>query len=373
VRMKTSMGLILISVLLIVMGMAGCVPYTKGKILFQSDRDGANNLYVMNADGSDQRNLTGLHCPMPTGRCNSIGFVFASPDGKQVAISLNVDEDKKSEIYLINIGNGARSNLSKNLGSADVFTWSPDGKQIAFVSDQDAVVINSSRALSTNNIYVMEADGTQVRRLTVDNTTNQYGMLSWSPDGKRLVFDMSSELSWGGFFSVGIHLMSISDGKLTALTRPSGIVADDPIWSPDGKHILYDAGTASNNLYVMNADGTDQVALAINASGWLHNASWSPDGKKIVFSALQFQAPCDKCSYIYVVNADGTNLIDLSKDSLSHDTEPSWSPDGKYIVFASRQDNSESHLYIMSADGANQKQLTNGPGEESTPIWLPTP
>ena len=92
-----------------------------------------------------------------------------------------------------------------------------------------------------------------------------------------------------------------------------------------------------------------------------------------MFSALQFQAPCSKCSYIYVVNADGTNLIDLSKGSLSHDTEPSWSPDGKYIVFASKQNSSESHLYIMGADGADQKRLTNGPGEEDAPIWLPSP
>ena len=371
--MKTSMGLILMSVLLIVIGIVGCVPYTKGKILFQSDRDGANNLYVMNADGSGQRNLTGLRCPTPTGLCDVLEYMLASPDGKQVAISLNVDEDKKSEIYLINIENGAQTNLTKKLGSVDAFAWSPDGKQIALVAEQDVIVLDASRALSTNNIYIMNADDTQVRRLTIDNTTSQYSKLSWSPDGKKLAFGMKSELSSGGFFSVGIHLMSISDGKLTALTRPSGIVAGDPIWSLDGRHILYDAGTASNNLNVMNADGTDQIALTTNALSWLEDASWSPDGKKIVFSALQFQAPCSKCSYIYVVNADGTNLIDLSKGSLSHDTEPSWSPDGKYIVFASKQNSSESHLYIMGADGADQKRLTNGPGEEDAPIWLPSP
>ena len=156
------------------------------------------------------------------------------------------------------------------MGSVDTFACSPDGKQIAFVSEQDAVVLDANRGLSTNNIYVMDADGTHARRLTVDNTTSQYGLLSWSPDSKKLAVGMSSKFPSGGFFSDGIHLISLSDGKLTALTRPSGFGADRPIWSPDGKHILYDIGTASNNLYMMNADGTDQVALTTDALDWLN-------------------------------------------------------------------------------------------------------
>ena len=68
--MKRLKWLILISILLIALSMAGCVPSTKGKILFQSDRDGVYNLYVMNADGSNQRNLTGRRCPTPTGHCD---------------------------------------------------------------------------------------------------------------------------------------------------------------------------------------------------------------------------------------------------------------------------------------------------------------
>jgi len=77
---------------------------------------------------------------------------------------------------------------------------SPDGKQIAFVAERDAILLDANRGLSTNNIYVMNADGSDIRRLTIDNTTNQYGLLSWSPDGKKLAFDMSSETQMVDFF-----------------------------------------------------------------------------------------------------------------------------------------------------------------------------
>ncbi len=66
-----------------------------------------------------------------------------------------------------------------------------------------------------NNIYVMNADGSDVSRLTTDNTTKQYGLLSWSPDGKKLAFGMSN-----GFFSIGIQIMNLSDANINRVDQP---------------------------------------------------------------------------------------------------------------------------------------------------------
>jgi TolB protein len=339
--MKTSKWLTLISVLLIAWSMAGCAPSQRneidGKILFQSNRDGNYGLYVINPDGSNQRKIDDF----PNRKISpddSNGF-FPSPDGKKIAFSS--DRDGNSEIYAIDIDSWIKSNLTKNKAHEFWFTWSPDGKQIAFVSSRDTVL---ARGTWTNNIYIMDADGANVRRVTVDNKTNQYGELSWSPDGKNLALDMSLHSSQGPVVSL-IYLMTLSDAKLTELTSTADAVQGIEAWSPDGKHILYSVSRSmSNNIYVMNADGTNQVALSNDALGIVVSASWSPDGNRIVFSTLQFQVQDNSRKYyIYTVNADGTNLVTLSKDPSSYDTSPSWSPDGKYIVFASQRDGGKSH------------------------------
>jgi len=89
---------------------------------------------------------------------------------------------------------------------------------------------------------------------------------------------------------------------------------------------------------------------------------------------VKIQVQDDNCKYyIYTVNADRTNRVALSKDPSPYDTSSSWSPDGKYIVFAYKRNGGKSHLYIMNADGTDQRQLTNGPSEEAAPIWLQAP
>ena len=127
-------------------------------------------------------------------------IVLALPDGKQVAISLNVDEDKKSEIYVINIESGAQSNLTKTLGMLIRLQCSPEGKQIAFVSEQDAVVLDANSGLSTNNIYVMDADGTHLAGSPLIIQLVQYRFVSWSPDSKKLAVGMSSKFPSGWIF-----------------------------------------------------------------------------------------------------------------------------------------------------------------------------
>lgn len=307
--------------LFITIFLLSCAPSTaskeNGRIVFQSDRDGNFDLYIMNPDGTNQQNLTNDTSDSKALR-NNLGPI-ASPDGKQLLYETDIDGNY--EIYVFNIVSGARTNLTKNNANDDSPTWSPDGAKIAFVSDRDAVLVDKDRDIWTTDIYIMNADGSNIRRITTDNQNSSYGTLSWSPDGKKLAFCMLKQSPYGLIYLAGLHTFSLDTRELTRLTFDSSTIQCNPHWSPDGKQIVYSlSGSKLFNIYVMNADGTDQTALSPDPAIYDQNPSWSPDGKKIVFSSRR---------------------------------------DGKY------------HLYVMNADGSNQVQLTNGPGEETSPTWLP--
>lgn len=313
--MKTTMKTILLMVLLA--ALMGCVSSggngMNGKIVFQSDRDGNYELYVMDPDGTDIRNLTSHPAsdtaPVP------------SPDGRRIAFQSN--RDNNNEIYILDLETGAQTNLTNDEANDHSPTWLSDGSSIAFVSDRDAILLDEALGLWTNDIYIMEADGSDPRRVTDSNLTNGHSGLAWSPDGRSVALCLSSFTAHGGFFSLGIHLLDLNDSTLTRLTFDSSTSQCDPHWSPDGSKLLFvSSGSGFSNIFVMNADGTDQKVVTTESS--------------------------------------------------AYDTTPSWSPDGMSIVFSSNRDGGY-HLYVMDVDGANLIQLTNGPGEETFPAWLPLP
>ena len=94
---------------------------------------------------------------------------------------------------------------------------------------------------------------------------------------------------------------------------------------------------------------------------------WSPDGKKVVFNTNR-----DGNWEIYIMDADGSNQLNLTNNSSSDDLDPSWSPDGTKIAFVSRRD-MNMEIYVMNADGSNQAILTYDPFfyEENEPSWSP--
>ena len=150
------------------------------RIAFDTDRDGNNELYVMNADGSGQRILT----PSPSAQEWDPQW---SPDGR--TISFVSDRDGNAEIYAMNADGSDPRNLTHSpandagLGGVAGLLWSPDGRKIAFVSTRD------TRAEDNPELYVMNADGSGVQRLT--RTPGVESLLSWSPDGKRIAFQRS--------------------------------------------------------------------------------------------------------------------------------------------------------------------------------------
>ncbi len=265
------------------------------KIAFASTRDGNNEIYVMNADGSDPTRLTN----------NAV-----------------VDRDP---------------------------AWSPEGRRIAFSSGRDG----------HQEIYLMLADGAAQTRLTTTSNIDANLAPAWSPDGGRIVFASDS-------FIRHIDVVNADGSGLTQLTFPSGSTARDdaPSWSPDGRQIAFSRDSSFNNeIYVMNSDGSGVMRLT-NSPGWDGEPTWSPDGSKIAFESNR-----DGNYHIYVMNTDGSGLTQLTSGS-TQDHEPAWSPDGSKIAFESNRDGNYE-IYVMNADGSAPTRLTNDPADDLHPTWSP--
>lgn len=203
---------------------------------------------------------------------------------------------------------------------------------------------------SNADIYVMDADGKNHRRLTDGLGSNTRP--AWAPDGRQIAFasfrDGNSE----------IYVME-SDGKNPRnLTRH--IAFDSmPSWSPDAQKIAFvsdrdaPASSGHQNIYVMDADGKNVRRLTNYDRHRVYRPVWSPDGQRIAF-ALFGTGPGEPertIFDIFVMDAVGKNLQKLTHDPRP-DSWPAWSPDGQKIAFVSDRDRN-MEIYVMDADGKN--------------------
>jgi TolB protein len=216
-------------------------------------------------------------------------------------------------------------------------------------------------ALTTNregdsDIYSMNADGTNARRLT--RTPGYDGARAFSPDGRKLLY----------YRNQGGVLVMNADGSGKRNLTPNQAYNSPGDWSPDGRKIVFTSNRDGNNeLYVMNADGTGQRILSPSPSSEEGNPVWSPHGREIAFVTDR-----DGNGEIYAVDADGSNPRNLTRSPRNDGDVPGghgllWSPDGHKIVFASTRDTHDEdnfELYAMNADGSSVQRLTHSPGVE---------
>ena len=192
-------------------------------------------------------------------------------------------------------------------------------------------------------IYVMDGDGSNQRRVTVNPARDESPV--WSPDGKKIAFVSNRN-------NVNKDHMQIwvidADGK-NPMRLTDGLVDWGPDWSPDGTKIVYDALPAG--ITVIDADGKNKRRL--ENQGGAH-PSWSPDGKRIVYTFGQ----------IYVMDADGRNSKKLTHD-VGFKRMPSWSHDGTRIAYLANH-----RIWVMDSNGKNERRLTNINSDDH-PTWSP--
>jgi len=320
-------------------------------------------LAVINADGSGLRILT--HGPWSRDDGGYRAVPVWSPDGRKLVFSKRVERPGRpckpvgrcnDEIYVINADGTGLRRLTQNAVIDGRPVWSPDGGRIAFLSWR----YGPSAKRPTADIYVMNADGSGQRMLT-STRRGSWGELAWSPEGEQIAFSAPADrLGASDIFVIN------ADGSGLRNVTNTVTTSFDFAWSPDGRQIAYLEGNVPGPrapLFVVNADGTRKHALTSPLMVDLGEPSWSPNGHTIAFTGV---------GGIYTVHADGTGLRKLTR-ILGWNFLPRWSPDARLIVFASGRSGG-SDLFVMNADGGGQRNLTHTPNvSESIASWAPAP
>jgi TolB protein len=264
---------------------------------------------------------------------------------------------------------------------------------IAFSSSRDNPTGNP---FLTAEIYLMNPDGTNPRRLT-DNTAGD-AFAALSPNGKKIAFDSNrNRLETEPLNTADLFVMDTDGGEQTLLTRGSSAA-----WSPDSKNIAFHASasglgapirtdpgsaTTDSDIFVANVDdlitGVEQPRNITNSADKIDDdADWSPTGQTVVYTAHyvgdegpNYPRPpfISNSAEIYVLNADGSGTPTRLTDNDYEERGPDWSPDGTRIEFMCRigGGSADFEVCVMDADGSNLVQLTENTMPDLSANWSP--
>lgn len=287
--------------------------------------------------------------PFPTGLSGTLAFMSdkRGPD----------NPDGRNHIFTLDLASGRISQLTSGRNHHDQHPkWSPDSRRISFVS---------SRA-GNFDLYVMNADGTNVTRLT-DDPANDFDPI-WMPDGQSLIF--SSERDSRS----DLYRVWLNDRHVDRLTNHFVGRAIMPNVSPDGKSVAFAAQTLQRlqfwEFQIHVLDLASGKTRALDNSGGACWPSWSPDSKLIANVSLAKEP-----STIQIRHVDGGGPREIAFGPKTWAYYPDFSKDGKLIALSVSPQHHEGEdwdLAIVPADGSRPLQkLTTGPGNDRLPDWKP--
>ena len=293
----------------------------------QISPDGANIVYVRNSadimiDGTHStlwliETRTGKQTPLSAGPGSHTSPRW-SPDGSRIAFVSAVD-GQSPQLYVRWMGSGEAAKVTGMPDSPSALSWSPDGRQIAYVMTVPETATKMGSAPPKpegakwaeplevidrvtyradgggyikpgyDHVFLVAADGGAPRQLTFGDV-NDSGPLSWTPDGKHIVFSAVRTPDWEREPNNSeVFSLAIATGTMTALTKRYG-PDTSPLVSPDGQHIAYlgydDTHRSHDNLdlYIMNRDGSSIRLLDKGLDRGIDDLSWSHDGRSLFIS-----------------------------------------------------------------------------------------
>lgn len=266
---------------------------------------------------------------------------------EKIVFSSNREGVNNQEIYVMNTDGSDQKRLTFNTVFDGEASFSADGGKIVFTSTRDG----------NAEIYVMNADGSKQKRLT--NSLGSDAHPSLSPDGTKITFISDRE---GG---LEIFTMN-SDGTNAVRLTSAPFSKFNPSFSPDGTHILYSAIDGNDSeIWLMNADGSNPVNLTNNSADD-RTARFNAAGTRIVYQS-DVDDPMNHDFDIMIMNADGSNPVNLTKNTVP-DSDPSFSPDGGTVVFISTR-SGDAEIWAMTAGGTGAINLSNNGAAEFRPSW----
>ena len=275
-----------------------------GRIVFTSLRDGNAEIYVMDADGGNQENLT--NHPADDRQPDW------SPDGTKIAFASSRD-GIPSQIHVMDADGKNVIRLTDGRGGKRDPDWSPDGKKIAFsVDDRE------------DHIAVMDADGNNREKLE-----DQAMGTSWSPDGKQIAF-----MSWTDGHHE-IYVIGVGGQGRKKVTQDL-VGKWRPSFSPDGRRIAYMAEHKGfYHIYVVDSDGRNLHRLTHNEENhWA--PAWSPDGQAIAYYVWDGILEGKLHGTIHLIASNGRYIRQLSDAHDSRDYDPDISRLGLAVSPASK-------------------------------------
>lgn len=349
--------------------------------------------------------LTAQHAPglasADISRLRGLGDVQLSPDGHHVAYAVTRHDTPgrpRSETWIRDLATNAEARLGSDATGATGPRWSPDGRSIAFfgrVGDSSGVVIAS-------------ADGTGIRFVAPVKGTNHVlpsvgERLVWSPDGREIAFVSSTpgpEIDANGDPMVitryaykptasegltrfndnrrlHIFVADLATRRVRQLT--SGNYYEHSIqWSPDGTEIMFVSNHGADPDRVFNYD-VFAVTVASGAQRQItHTASpeyepvWSPDGRRIAFLGTKRPLTSSETTmedtHVWVMNADGSHRKEVGLAVDNRQRAPRWSPDGSSL-YTVVQVHGGSALYSIPVDGRAPRVLLGEDGQVGS--WSP--
>jgi ABC-type sugar transport system substrate-binding protein len=261
-------------------------------------------------------------------------------------ITFDTDRDGNREIYVMEPDGSNQTNLTDNKGQDENPVWSPDGKQIAFVSNRE----NGKEG--GQFIYVMNADGSDVRQLTSENESK---WPDWSPDGKTITYTHNGDI-----------FVIQTDGIGESVNQTNSPEEDrQSKWSPDSKKILWLSGNKEKpDIFTMDADGTNKNQVTKNAA--VNDATWSVDGR--IFGHWDSkEGGCFNC----IMNADGTKITNAGGKGDIQKYLPFWTIDGHQVeLISGNQNNGNDEIYLVSPIFPDIfLNITNSKGNDRNPDW----
>ncbi|MDE0317174.1 MAG: hypothetical protein OXM61_20015 [Candidatus Poribacteria bacterium] len=298
-------------------------------IVFKSNRNGLSDLYVMSNNGKNVRQLTDTPFWDTSPRW--------SPDGKHIIFMRDLgpageQQAQQVDIFIIHADGSNERRLTHHPLNDVFLCWSPDGSHIAF----------SGRRSGNGEIHIMEIASGDIRQLTKNNPDEEYSSKpSWSPDGQHIVHEQV--IAGGGRH---IYITNI-DGKNTRpflkgdqphFVGDTVISKYTPLWSPDGKHVMYFEDhlryepdrvvRLANHLIVVDKNGSNPKKLKILKSWWIGTACWAANGTQILFSALPngFNEKVNASNKLNIYRYHlSTGKITQITDTPNHkDSSPDW-------------------------------------------------